>query len=55
MSAVPATTPQAAWRVEVNTYDPVPRTEPATTDHKAGDDITAGPRSVVMLKNPRSG
>ena len=50
---LPATRPQAAWRVEINTYDLVPRTEPAAAERKPGDDVTVGPRSVVVLKNLR--
>ena len=39
--------------MEINTYDLVPRTEPAAAERKPGDDVTVGPRSVVVLKNPR--
>jgi glycogen operon protein len=51
--ALPATRPHAAWQVEIDTYDPTPQSGPATADRKAGDDITVGPRSVVVLTNPR--
>jgi isoamylase len=51
--ALPTTRPQAVWQVEIDTYDPVPRIGPATADRNAGDDITVGPRSVVVLKSPR--
>ena len=50
---LPATRLQAVWRVEIDTYDPAPQTEPAPVDRKAGDSITVGPRSVVVLTNPR--
>jgi isoamylase len=50
---LPATRPQAVWQAEIDTYDPAPPAGPATADRKAGDPITVGPRSVVVLKNPR--
>jgi glycogen operon protein len=50
---LPATRPQAVWQNEIDTYAPVPQTGPATADHKAGDPITVGPRSLVLLKSPR--
>ena len=48
---LPDTRSQARWRVEIDSYDPA---SPAGTaaDRGAGDHITAGPRSVVVLKNP---
>jgi glycogen operon protein len=50
---LPATRPQAVWQIEIDTYDSAPQTGEATADRKAGDPITVGPRSVVVLKNPR--
>ena len=50
---LPAARPQAIWQVEIDTYDPALQPGPATADRKAGDPITVGPRSVVVLKNPR--
>ena len=52
---LPETRPQAGWQVEMDTYDPVSQAGPATAERKAGDHITVGPRSVVVLKNPYSG
>ena len=52
---LPETRPQAGWQVEIDTYDPVSQAGPATAERKAGDHITVGPRSVVVLKNPYSG
>ena len=49
---VPATRPQAAWKVEVDSYDPASRAGPAAADHKAGDRVTVGPRSVIVLQSP---
>jgi glycogen operon protein len=50
---LPATRPQAIWQVEIDTYDPAPQAGAATDDRKVGDGITVGPRSVVVLKDPR--
>jgi glycogen operon protein len=50
---LPATRPQAAWRVEIDTYDPEARDGTAATGRHAGDSITVGPRSVVVLLSPR--
>ena len=52
---LPATRPQAAWRVEIDTYDPATREETAVTDRTAGSSITVGPRSVVVLLSPMVG
>jgi isoamylase len=50
---LPATRPQAAWRVEIDTYDPATREGTAVTDRTAGSSIMVGPRSVVVLLSPR--
>jgi isoamylase len=50
---LPATRPQAAWRVEIDTYDPATRQGTASSDRTAGDSVTVGPRSVVVLLSPR--
>jgi len=50
---LPDARPQAGWQVEIDTYDPEPETGPAAADRKAGDPVTVGPRSVVVLKNLR--
>jgi len=50
---LPATRPQAAWRVEIDTYDPAAREGMAASDRTAGDSITVGPRSMVALLSPR--
>ena len=52
---LPGTRPQAGWQVEIDTYDPGHPAGPATAERKAGDHITVGPRSVVVLKNPYPG
>jgi len=48
---LPDTRTQARWRVEIDSYDPA---SPAGTaaDCGAGDRITAGPRSVIVLRSP---
>jgi isoamylase len=50
---LPATRPQAAWRVEIDTYDPATREGAAVTGRTAADSITVGPRSAVVLLSPR--
>ena len=52
---LPDTRPQAGWQTEIDTYDPGPPAGSSTGEHKAGDHVTVGPRSVVVLKNPYSG
>jgi pullulanase/glycogen debranching enzyme len=39
-----------AWRVELDTYDPAPATSPG--DLHAGDGLTLGPQSIVVLQSP---
>jgi isoamylase len=51
---LPATREQAAWQAEIDTYQLAAPAGPAATG-RAGERITAGPRSVVALKNPRPG
>ena len=52
---LPTTRPQAAWQVEINTYDPVPVNGSTAAHRQAGDHVTVGPRSVVVLLGPRPG
>jgi glycogen operon protein len=52
---LPDTRPQAGWLTEVDTYDLASQAGRAAEERKAGDHITVGPRSVVVLKNPYSG
>src|SRR5208283_2976820 len=49
---LPATRENAGWRLEVDTYDPAAtgRSAPAQA---AGQRATVGPRSVVVLSDPR--
>jgi isoamylase len=48
---LPDTRPQAGWQVEIDSYDPA-QPDDAAAPRKAGDTVTAGPRSVVVLRNP---
>jgi isoamylase len=50
---LPATRPQAGWQVEIDTYDVVSRSGPAEGQHTAGDRITVGPRSLLVLRSPQ--
>lgn len=43
---LPATRPQAKWQIEIDTYEPASPT-------LVGDQVTVGPRSVVVLLGPR--
>jgi glycogen operon protein len=49
---LPETRPEAAWRAQVDTHD---LSSPAgsAAARKAGDHVTVGPRSVVVLVSPR--
>jgi glycogen operon protein len=49
---LPTTRPQAGWRVEIDTYDLASPAGSAAVSY-AGDHVTAGPRSVVVLLSPR--
>jgi glycogen operon protein len=56
---LPDTRPQAQWRAEIDTYDlaspPGSEAAGSAAAHcEAGDKVTVGPRSVVVLKNPYS-
>jgi glycogen operon protein len=50
---LPATRARAAWQVEIDTYDPAAPTGSGAAGHHAADRVTVGPRSVVVLANPR--
>ena len=52
---LPDTRPKAGWQTEIDSHDPGPPAGSSTGEHKAGDHVTVGPRSVVVLKNPYSG
>jgi isoamylase len=49
---LPATKEQAAWRAEIDTYDATVPGSPAKPA-AAGEQLTVGPRSIVVLRDPR--
>jgi isoamylase len=49
---LPATRENAAWHLEVDTYDPAASGRSATAQ-AAGQRVTVGPRSVLVLSDPR--
>jgi isoamylase len=50
--ALPVTREQAGWRLEVDTCDPAVSGSTAAVPRAAGDQVTVGPRSVVVLSDP---
>jgi hypothetical protein len=48
-----ATRPQAQWRIEIDTHDLAAPDGTAIVAADGDAPITVGPRSVVVLKNPR--
>ena len=53
--ALPDTRPQARWRVEIDSYDLASPPGAREDERKPGDTVTAGPRSVVVLRSGRPG
>ena len=51
---LPATRDQAAWRIELDTYDPAVPGSTTAAGREAGDHITVSPRSIVVLLARRS-
>ena len=50
---LPPTREEAAWHLEVDTYDPPAQGSSGSAARRAGDHITASPRSVAVLTNRR--
>ena len=50
---LPSTRERAAWHVEINTCDLTPPAGSAAAVRDAGDRVAVGPRSLVVLCNPR--
>jgi isoamylase len=50
---LPVTRPQALWQVEIDTSDLASQPGARPEERKAGDTVAVGPRSVVVLSNPR--
>ena len=51
--ALPPTRPGAQWHAEIDSYDPA--APAAVAKRNAGDQVTVGPRSIVVLSDPRRG
>jgi glycogen operon protein len=49
---LPVIRPEAGWRAEIDTFDPASPAGSAAARY-AGDHVTVGPRSVVVLLSPR--
>ena len=50
---LPVTRGQASWRIDVDTYDPAAPGSSTVAPQGAGDHVTVGPRSIVVLSDPR--
>ena len=50
---LPVTREQASWRIDVDTYDPAVPGRSTVAPQGAGDHVTVGPRSIVVLSDPR--
>jgi isoamylase len=50
---LPVTREQASWRIDVDTYDPAAPASSAVAPQGTGDHVTVGPRSIVVLSDPR--
>jgi glycogen operon protein len=49
---IPATRPGQAWQLEIDSYDPA--APAAGSPRPAGGQVKVGPRSVCVLRGPRS-
>jgi len=50
---LPVTRERASWRIDVDTYDPAAPGSSTVAPQGAGDHVTVGPRSIVVLSDPR--
>ena len=50
---LPVTREQASWRIDLDTYDPAAPGSSTVAPQGAGDHVTVGPRSIVVLSDPR--
>jgi isoamylase len=46
--------PGLEWRAEIDTFDPAKEGTPAAPILRLGDKVTVGPRSVMVLRGPRT-
>jgi len=51
---LPATRAEASWHVEIDTHDPAATGRSGVASLRAAGRVTVGPRSVVVLADPRS-
>ncbi len=50
---LPAARASVAWHAEIDTYDPAsPASAAGSGERAAGDEVTVGPRSIVVLRGP---
>jgi glycogen operon protein len=49
---IPVTRPRAAWQAAIDTYDPAVAAGSAAAPRAAGDRVTVGPRSIMVLCDP---
>jgi isoamylase len=47
--ALPPTRPDAKWHAQIGSYDPA--APEGAAGHKAGDQVTVGPRSVAVFQS----
>jgi len=50
---LPVTRPGAAWQAVIDTYDPAAAGSSPAAPLAAGEKVTVGPRSIVVLSDPR--
>ena len=51
--ALPATRERASWRIDLDTYGPAAPGSSVIASREPGDHVTVGPRSIVVLSDPR--
>ena len=50
---LPVTRQRAAWQTAIDTYAPAPAGGAAAAPRAAGEKVTVGPRSILVLSDPR--
>ena len=51
---IPNCRPGLAWEVEIDSFDPAVVASAGGSQRRAGDHVTVGPRSVLVLRGPRA-